>query len=152
MTPGKLILIGFLVLPFAELAVFGLVSANIGFFNAFFLLMAASTAGIGVLAWLGKRLLARFAASARQGDLVTIEAGGGGFLVVLGAVLLALPGFITGIIGVALLIPPLRNLLAARIVVSGGRKQDGAIDLEDSEWKRLPDRRIDEKPGNPRIP
>ena len=63
----------------------------------------------------------------------------------IGALLLALPGFITDAIGIALLLPPVQRWLAANMVVRTERS-DGVIELEDGEWRRMPDRRIGPRP------
>ena len=74
MRPGKLILIGCLALPFLEIAAFWLVAAKIGFFNAFFLLLAGSAAGIALLSWLGRRFLKRMMASLQERNQADFEA------------------------------------------------------------------------------
>lgn len=146
---GKAILGACIALPLAEIAAFWLVSANIGFFNAFFLLLAESAAGIALLAWYGKRFLARFAATGREGPAISIALPDGGLLPVLGAFLLALPGFLSGLAGTALLIPPVRTWIVAHFPVLARKRSDGVIDLEDSEWRRMPDPRIAERPDEP---
>lgn len=148
-------MIGCLTLPLAEIAAFGLVAAKIGFFNAFFLLLAGSVAGIALLSWLGRRFLARVMARLQerdqaglQGDLATAP---GSIMTAIGALLLAIPGFITDAIGIALLLPPVQRWLASTFLVRAERA-DGMIELEDGEWQRMPDRRIGEKPDHPHSP
>lgn len=154
MRPGKLILIGCLALPFLEIAAFWLVAAKIGFFNAFFLLLAGSAAGIALLSWLGRRFVTRMMASLQERNQAGFEARGldampGSLMTGIGALLLALPGFITGAIGIALLLPPVQRWLAANMVIRTERS-DGVIELEDGEWHRMPDRRIGDDPDRPR--
>jgi UPF0716 protein FxsA len=149
MRPGKLILIGCLALPFLEIAAFWLVAAKIGFFNAFFLLLAGSAAGIALLSWLGRRFVKRMMASLQERNQANFDAKPGSLMTGIGALLLALPGFITGVIGIALLLPPVQRWLAANMVIRTERS-DGVIELEDGEWRRMPDRRIGEDPDRPR--
>jgi UPF0716 protein FxsA len=149
MRPGKLILIGCLALPFLEIAAFWLVAAKIGFFNAFFLLLAGSAAGIALLSWLGRRFVKRMMASLQERNQANFDAKPGSLMTGIGALLLALPGFITGVIGIALLLPPVQRWLAANMVIRTERS-DGVIELEDSEWRRMPDRRIGDDPDRPR--
>ena len=149
MRPGKLILIGCLALPFLEIAAFWLVAAKIGFFNAFFLLLAGSAAGIALLSWLGRRFVKRMMASLQERNQADFEAKPGSLMTGVGALLLALPGFITGVIGIALLLPPVQRWLAANMVIRTERS-DGVIELEDGEWRRMPDRRIGDDPDRPR--
>jgi UPF0716 protein FxsA len=149
MRPGKLILIGCLALPFLEIAAFWLVAAKIGFFNAFFLLLAGSAAGIALLSWLGRRFVKRMMASLQERNQADFQAKPGSLMTGIGALLLALPGFITGAIGIALFLPPVQRWLAANMVIRTERS-DGVIELEDGEWRRMPDRRIGEDPDRPR--
>jgi UPF0716 protein FxsA len=149
MRPGKLILIGCLALPFLEIAAFWLVAAKIGFFNAFFLLLAGSAAGIALLSWLGRRFVKRMMASLQERNQANFDAKPGSLMTGIGALLLALPGFITGVIGIALLLPPVQRWLAANMVIRTERS-DGVIELKDGEWRRMPDQRIGDDPDRPR--
>ena len=142
MRPGKLILIGCLALPFLEIAAFWLVAAKIGFFNAFFLLLAGSAAGVILLSWLGRRFLKRMMASLQERNQAEFDAKPGSLMTGIGALLLALPGFITDVIGIALLLPPVQRWIAANIVVVRTEHADRVIELKDDEWRRMPDRRI----------
>src|SRR3954470_21101631 len=108
---GKLILIGCLALPLLEIAAFWLVAEKIGFFSAFFLLIAGSAAGIALLSWLGRRFLARVMTSLRERNQADLAAAPGSIMTGIGALLLAIPGFITDVIGIALLLPPLQRWL-----------------------------------------
>jgi UPF0716 protein FxsA len=145
MRPGKLILIGCLALPFAEIAAFWLVAAKIGFFNAFFLLLAGSAAGVILLSWLGRRVLTRMMASLQERNQAAFEAKPGAVMTGIGALLLAIPGFITDAIGIALLVPAVQRWIAANMIVRTERT-DRVIELKDDEWQRMPDRRIGEDP------
>jgi UPF0716 protein FxsA len=151
MRPGKLILIGCLALPLAEIAAFWLVAAKLGFFNAFFLLVAGSAAGVMLLSWLGRRFLTRVMASLQERDQAEFAAKPGSIMTAIGALLLAIPGFITDVIGIALLLPPVQRWLAASVLVRAER-DDGVIELRDGEWRRMPDRRIGEEPERPHSP
>lgn len=145
MRPGKLILIGCLALPFLEIAAFWLVAAKIGFFSAFFLLLAGSAAGIILLSWLGRRFLARMMTSLQERDQADLEARPGSIMTGIGALLLAVPGFVTDAIGIALLLPPVQRWIAANMVVRT-EHADRVIELKDGEWRRMPDRRINQDP------
>ena len=138
-------------LPLLEIAAFWLVAAKIGFFSAFFLLMAGSAAGIALLSWLGRRFLARVMTSLQERNQAAIAAEPGWVMTGIGALLLAVPGFITDAIGIALLLPPVQRWLAISRSASH-KRADGVIELEDGEWQRLPDRRIGEEPDRPHSP
>jgi UPF0716 protein FxsA len=151
MRSGKLLLIGCLALPLAEIAAFWLVAAKIGFFSAFFLLLAGSAAGIALLFWLGRRFLARVMTSLQERDQAAIAAKPASIMTAIGALLLAIPGFITDAIGIALLLPPVQNWLVANFKLQSARA-DGTIELKEGEWRRMPDRRIGEEPDRPHSP
>ncbi len=67
----------------------------------------------------------------------------------IGAFLIALPGFITDVVGIALLLPPVQRWIASHFAVERARA-DGVIELEDGEWHRKPDRRIENDPDRRR--
>ncbi|KAB1911153.1 FxsA family protein [Micromonospora sp. AMSO31t] len=98
-----------LLLALVELAVFVLVGRGIGFGFAVLLVFAASLLGLvllrreGMRAWRGFRA----AVESRQppGQQVT-----DGLVGLLGALLLALPGLVSGAVGLLLLVPPVRRL------------------------------------------
>jgi UPF0716 protein FxsA len=149
MQPGKLILMGVVALPFLEIAAFWLVAAKIGFFNAFFLLVAGSAAGVMLLSWLGRRFLTRVATALQERNQAELETRPGSIMTGIGAFLIALPGFITDVVGIALLLPPVQRWIASSFAIQRTRT-DGVIELEDGEWHRKPDRRIENDPDRRR--
>ncbi|MEV0428055.1 FxsA family protein [Micromonospora sp. NPDC050495] len=98
-----------LLLAVLELTVFILVGRAVGFGAAVLLVFAASLLGLvllrreGMRAWQGFRA----AVESRQppGQQVT-----DGLVGLVGALLLALPGLVSGVVGLLLLVPPLRRL------------------------------------------
>jgi UPF0716 protein FxsA len=74
-----------------------------------------------------------------------------GAMIVLAAILLIIPGFITDIIGLLLFLPPIRDLawraLKGRVVLATnfstggfrGRQRDKTIDLDDGDYSRSDD-------------
>ncbi|MGC4807853.1 FxsA family protein [Micromonospora sp. DT233] len=92
-----------------ELAVFVGVGRAIGFGSAVLLVFAASLLGLvllrreGMRAWRGFRAAAQ--AARPPGPQVT-----DGLVGLLGALLLAAPGLVSGVLGAALLVPPVRRL------------------------------------------
>lgn len=156
MSLRKRIALGLLLLPVAEIALFVLISALIGVLPALGLLVATSLGGAIVLRRAGSGRLARLKAAAAKGDIPEIRANSGGVLTVLGGVLLLLPGFLTDILGLALLLPPVQHWIAQilrqtveRRARAGGRRS--VVDLESSEWQQIPERQLPpERPsGNP---
>src|SRR5262245_60818902 len=113
MTMVKWILIAFLALPLAEIGVFIAVAASIGLGGALVLQLATTVAGLLVLRLVGRGRFALFRRTVvgrgSSGIEARFEANPHSFLVVLGGVLLALPGFITDVIGAVLLLGPVRQ-------------------------------------------
>jgi UPF0716 protein FxsA len=149
----KWILIGLLALPVAEIGVFILVAASIGLGWALLIMLATTTAGFMVLRWAGQRRIALFR-SVTGGGMSGIEAGieanPDGFLVILGGILLVLPGFITDAIGALLLLGPVRNWCARAFrSTSSLREQpkEAVVDLDAGEWQEVPDRKLENQRG-----
>ncbi|MGY3518912.1 FxsA family protein [Micromonospora sp. PTRAS2] len=98
----------------AELAVFVGVGRAVGFGSAVLLVFAASLLGLvllrreGMRAWRGFRAAAQ--AGAPPGPQVT-----DGLVGLLGALLLAVPGLVSGVVGLLLLVPPVRRLAGAGV-------------------------------------
>ncbi|MEU1812126.1 FxsA family protein [Micromonospora aurantiaca (nom. illeg.)] len=98
-----------LLLALLELTVFVLVGRAVGFGAAVLLVFGASLLGLvllrreGMRAWRGFRTAAQ--AGRPPGPEVT-----DGLVGLLGALLLALPGLVSGAVGLLLLVPPLRRL------------------------------------------
>jgi UPF0716 protein FxsA len=150
----KWIIVAILLLPLAEIAVFGVVAAVVGFGWALLALVVTSLAGFLVLRRAGRDGVARFRAAVSEGGGAAfqshrLEGHAGSLLTVLGGVLLFLPGFLTGIVGGALLIPPLRTALGGlfgRAVQRTARRrrpgEPSTIDLEPDQWRPVPDREL----------
>jgi UPF0716 protein FxsA len=140
MNVAKWLLLGLLVLPFAELAAFLAVAATIGFAWALLLVLAGSLVGGMVLRHAGGNHIARARVAMAQGSFTSLTADGAGLLVLLAGFLLLIPGFITDFIGLILLIAPLRRALTAAFGPGGpNRPADGVVDLEPEQWHRMPD-------------
>jgi UPF0716 protein FxsA len=107
----------FLVVPIFELYVIIQVAHAIGVFNTLGLLILDSVVG----GWLMKReglgVLRRLQAKLQGGELPSTELVDG-FLILFGGALMLAPGFLTDLLGMSLLLPPVRavvrRLLARR--------------------------------------
>src|SRR5258708_26471323 len=108
----KRILIAILLLPAAEIAAFVLVAALIGVTGALLLMLTTTLAGILVLRQAGRGRIARFRVAIAEAEMTDIETNAAGVLTVLAGLLLVLPGFLTDLLGIALLIAPLRRCCA----------------------------------------
>jgi UPF0716 protein FxsA len=118
----------FIAVPLAELAVIIQVGQAIGVWWTIALLLADSLLGSWLMRHQGRTAWRRFNAALQEGRVPTREVLDGA-LVIFGGALLLTPGFITDILGLVLLIPPTRALvravlvrrLAHRMIVSAGR-------------------------------
>jgi UPF0716 protein FxsA len=110
-----LLLLLFLIIPVVELYVIIQVGSWLGALPTIALLILVSVTG----AWLVKReglgAWARFRAQAEQGALPTNELLDG-LLIMLAGALMLVPGFVTDVVGILLLIPPARAVVRALLV------------------------------------
>jgi UPF0716 protein FxsA len=134
----------FIVVPIAELAVVIQVGQAIGVWWTIALLIADSILGSVLMRAQGRAAWRRFNETLHAGRVPAREVVDGG-LVMFGGLLLLTPGFITDILGLLLLIPPTRAVvrrvlqrrIAARMTVSMTTRErpddiiDGtAVDVE----------------------
>jgi UPF0716 protein FxsA len=143
----KRIAIALLLLPAAEVVAFLLVVWAIGFGPALALMILTSLAGGWVLRRAGRGQIAHVRVAMRQAGVAQVAAETGGVMVVLGGILLLLPGFITDLLGAGLLIKPIRRRLGATIGraigVPGHATGPGSVvDLAPGEWRALPDQEL----------
>lgn len=134
MNVAKVLLLIVLALPVLELLAFGAVAATIGFGWALILLLAGSFAGALVLRRAGGNHVARMRVAMAEGSISSLAADSTGSLVILAGILLLIPGFITDLAGLGL-------LLAALFRPRGRppRPTDGVVDLEPEQWHRVPE-------------
>ncbi|MDP8938046.1 MAG: FxsA family protein [Actinomycetota bacterium] len=111
----------FLVIPILELAVIIQVGESLGALNTVGLLILISLAG----AWLVKReglgVWRRFNAQVRAGGVPTREIADGVLIIFAGALLLT-PGFLTDVLGLLLLLPPVRGALRGAAMLRASRR------------------------------
>lgn len=148
-----------LLLPLAEIAGFVVVGQWLGVLTTLALIIISTMLGLIVLRNHGltlSRKLRRAEMEDRPGRVV--HALFDGTAPMFGGFLLVLPGFITDIVGILLLIPLVRSLLwnfiKTRFVVtsyvhwntgsSGSTKSDSVVDLDVTEYQRQ-----DPKPSSP---
>jgi UPF0716 protein FxsA len=142
---AKWLLLGVLALPLAELAVFIAVAVAYGFALALLVLIGSSVAGGLILRRAGGQHIARMRVAMQDGfnqnNFTALRADGVGGMTLLGGFLLAVPGFITDVIGLLVLAVP----LWARLGEALGRRSppppraDGVVDLEPEQWRRVDD-------------
>ncbi len=103
------------VLPIVELYVFVQVANAIGFFNALGLLVVVSIVGGWLAKHQGRRAWARFNDQVVARRTPSKEVADG-LLILVAGVLLFVPGFVTGVLGLLILLPPVRAALRMMVV------------------------------------
>ena len=135
-----------LLLPLLEIAGFVIVGREVGALATVALVILSSLAGMLLLRHQGFGVMARVRAEMDAGRDPSRQLAHGA-MIVLAAILLIIPGFITDIFALLLLLPPVRDFawsrLKGRIVMAtnfgGGfsaRRRDKVIDLEDTDYSR----------------
>ncbi len=109
----------FIVVPLLELAVIIEVGREIGVGPTIAILIADSVLGSLLMRAQGRAAWRRFSAATRQGRPPAREVLDGALIIAGGALLLT-PGFLTDVLGLALLLPPtravIRRILARRLM------------------------------------
>jgi UPF0716 protein FxsA len=139
-----------LALPLLEIAGFVLVGRQVGALATVGLVLASSIAGAVLLRHQGFSVMTRIRTEMDAGRDPSRQLAHGA-MIVLAAILLIIPGFITDIIGLLLFLPPIRDLawraLKGRVVLATnfstggfrGRQRDKVIDLDDGDYSRSDD-------------
>ena len=135
-----------LALPLAEIVVFVVVAAVVGFAWAALALIATSVTGAAMLRLSGGAHIARIRVVLGEERVAALKADNAGTMYLIAAILLLIPGFITDAIALLLLIPPLRRLAGALLLRSflsrQGKRNEGVVDLDRGEWQQVPDARL----------
>ncbi len=140
MNVAKWLLLALLALPFMELAVFIIVAEEIGFLSAMMLIIVSTMAGAMVLRHAGGSHIARMRVAVGTNNFTSLQADGPGTLTLLAGILLLIPGFITDVLGLLLLLAPLRRALAALFGLRAKpAPSDGVVDLGREQWHQVPD-------------
>lgn len=132
------LVIVFLVVPLVELYVLIQVGSAIGALNTIALLVLMGVAGGWLMKREGLAVVRRVQSQLRSGRMPAADVADG-FLILFGGALMLTPGFLSDILGLALLIPPVRALvragLARRLFVRvvdrhrGGPGASGYLDV-----------------------
>ena len=128
----------FLAWPLAELFSLLEVAARIGALRTVVLLMLAAVLGVAVIHHHGARGLLHLRSALTQGRSPAgpmVET----LLAQLAGVLLLVPGFVGDAVAMALLIPPLRRRLAARLAGPPGDGGDDGTRVIEGEFRRRDD-------------
>jgi UPF0716 family protein affecting phage T7 exclusion len=123
---------------------FFFVAAAVGFINAVILIVLMSVAGAGVLRHFGSSRQQRMETA---GGFIQAANWSGGLAPSLGGVFLLIPGFLSSVLGIAILFPLSRRWLAAglrRLLAAKQRRPapPDVIDLAPGEWQSLPGEKL----------
>lgn len=139
----------FLGLPLLEIAVFVEVGSLIGTGTTILLILLSMAAGGALLRAQGQAVLQRFRAATARGE-PPAGAAFDTFCAVAAAILLIVPGFITDLVAIALLIPPVRAFLGRwlfrQFAVSRTGRSEASVTIIDAEFRTVDE---DEPPRPP---
>lgn len=100
----------FTAIPLVELWLLFRIGTRIGGESTILLVIATGAVGAALARWQGFRAVQRVQNEMRQG-MLPAGALGDGFLILAAGLLLITPGVMTDVVGLSLLIPPLRKLV-----------------------------------------
>lgn len=148
---GRLLFLIFLLVPLVEITLFVLIGQAIGLWPTLLGVLVTALAGSFVLRIQGMALFAEIRETMGRG-MLPARALADAMMVGIAGVLLLTPGYFTDLLGVLLLVPPVRNALYALLrsrmrVVSttytgSGRPaerqvpENGTIDLDEEDWRQ----------------
>ena len=145
---GRVLFFVFLAVPLIEIAFFVIIGQAIGLWPTLAGVLATAIIGAVVLRIQGLSLINEIRASVSRGQLPA-RALADAMMVAIAGVLLITPGYFTDLMGILLLIPPVRSAIYAFIrtrvqVVSTAatgftytqnRVDEATIELDDDEWR-----------------
>ncbi len=117
------LLLALVITPIVEIAVFIEIGGLIGLWPTLAIVVITAVAGTALLRAQGLATLARARQSLARGEFPVRQVFDGACLLVAGALLLT-PGFVTDGVGLALFMPPVRELLRRWVLTSGRIRVD----------------------------
>ncbi len=104
------------LMPFLEIFLIIEIGQYFGAMNTIIMILATAILGAVLVRIEGLSTLSRIKSSVQSGELPTIELISGGILII-SAVVLLMPGFITDVLGLVLMSPSLRRRVASIIAL-----------------------------------
>jgi UPF0716 protein FxsA len=146
---GRLLFLVFMIVPLIEIAFFVVIGNAIGLWPTLLGVLATAVAGSLVLKYQGQALFQEIQRTMSRGALPA-RALADAMMIGVAGVLLLTPGYFTDLLGIMLLIPPVRtaiySFLRSRIAVvappgmGGGPRrpepEPGVIDLDEGDWRQ----------------
>ncbi|MFC7342733.1 FxsA family protein [Saccharopolyspora griseoalba] len=124
------VLLILLIAGVAEISVLAALGNAIGALPTIGLLLAAAALGVWLLRREGRRTLREFTEAARMRRPADKEISDGMLLAAAG-VLIVVPGFISGLAGLLLLLPPVRAVVRKRMIAAAERRSER---MQDDLW------------------
>ena len=139
---GRLIAVLVVAVPLLEIAVFILIGQRIGVLPTLLGVLLSTAIGALVLRWQGISALRQVQATVNRGELPGRQVADA-MPVGVGAALMIVPGYLTTISGLLLVLPPVRGLiyraLAQRFRVVGqpapANRDPRLLDLDSDDWR-----------------
>lgn len=133
------VLLALAVWPLIEIGLFVVIGGRIGLLATLAVVLLSAVLGVLIL----RREAARGPVRLRRGlsSLRDAAAIGGGLFRGIAAVLLILPGFLTDLLGLILLLPPVQALLAAALLrkaTAMGAAARHDDDVVEADWEEVP--------------
>ena len=135
MNVAKWVILAVLAVPTLELAVFIAVVATIGFGWALSLILAGSLCGALILRHAGRAHAAHIRVAMDNRSFTTLATDLRGGRTLLAGILLLIPGFITDVVALVLLVGSLRRTF----IGAAPRQEDGVVDLAPEQWHQVHD-------------
>ena len=146
---GRLLFAGVMIVPLVEIAFFVIIGNAIGLWPTLLGVLVTALAGSFILRYQGMALFNEIRGTMARGGLPA-RALADAMMVGIAGVLLLTPGYFTDLLGITLLIPPVRSaiyaFLKSRIQVISPvtpgygpayrRGRDNTIDLDDEDWRQ----------------
>ena len=130
----RFLLLPFIILPILEMLVLIEVGSVIGAWNTVALVLFGAVIGLQVLRQQGLSTMVKAQQKMAAGELPATEMIEG-FMIAIGGGLMLLPGLVTDVLGVLLLIPPVRRFIIKRMVASG-RWRVQQTNIYETEFRR----------------
>ncbi|MEQ1900114.1 MAG: FxsA family protein [Devosia sp.] len=138
----RILFLGFLLVPLIEIAVFVLVGQAVGLWPTLLGVVITALAGAALIRWQGFQVIADLRRAAARGELPGRQIADA-MLIGLAGLLLLLPGYFSDLIGILLLIPPVRQLIYRQLkrsfvvtTASGSPPQEPLIELGEDDWRQ----------------
>jgi len=144
---GRILFLTFMVVPLIEIAFFVVIGNAIGLWPTLAGVLVTAIIGSLVLRFQGMAVFNEIRSQMARGQMPA-RALGDAALIGAGGLMLLLPGYFSDIIGILLLLPPVRSALYAflrsriQVVPMGGfgppPRSEGprTIDLDDEDWRQ----------------